>query len=81
MRLAESHPQVVDIHDLKTRHGGANYIVQFHVLLDATLSLSEAHTILDDVEERIRVEFPNCELLLHPDPVGYRPNVREFDSG
>ncbi len=81
VRLAESHPQVVDIHDLKTRHGGAHYIVQFHVLLDATLSLREAHTILDDVEERIRVEFPNCELLLHPDPEGYRPNIREFDEG
>ena len=81
VRLAESHPQVVDIHDLKTRHGGAHYIVQFHVLLDATISLSEAHTILDDVEERIRVEFPNCELLLHPDPVGYRPNISEFGEG
>ena len=81
VRLAESHPQVVDIHDLKTRHGGANYIVQFHVLLDATLSLSKAHTILDDVEERIRAEFPNCELLLHPDPEGYRPSIREFDGG
>lgn len=77
-RLAESHPRVRDIHDLKTRHGGSNYIVQFHVLLDASLSLTEAHEILDDVEERIRAEFPDCELLLHPDPEGYQPAAPEF---
>ena len=79
-RLAESHPEVRDIHDLKTRHGGSNYIVQFHVLLDAGLSLRQAHTILDDVEERIRAEFPDCELLLHPDPEGYMSGTREFDK-
>ena len=79
-RLAESHPEVRDIHDLKTRHGGSNYIVQFHVLLDADLSLRQAHTILDDVEERIRAEFPNCELLLHPDPEGYMSGGAEFDK-
>ena len=79
VRLAQSHPQVVDIHDLKTRHGGANFIVQFHVLLDAGLSLSDAHMILDNVEDRIRAEFPGCELLLHPDPEGYRPSAQEFD--
>ena len=77
-RLAESHPAVLDIHDLKTRHGGSNYIVQFHVLLPAGLSLAEAHEILDDVEIRIKAEFPGCELLLHPDPEGYAPGPREF---
>ena len=78
IRLAESHPAVLDIHDLKTRHGGSNYIVQFHVLLPAGLSLAEAHEILDDVEIRIKAEFAGCELLLHPDPEGYNPGPREF---
>ncbi len=77
--LAESHPQVLEIHDLKTRHGGANYIVQFHVLLDAKLSLSDAHDVLDEVEHSIQAEFPDCELLLHPDPLGYQPRNREFE--
>ena len=78
IRLAESHPRVLDVHEVKTRHGGSNYIVQFHVLLPAGLSLAEAHEILDDVEIRIRAEFPGCELLLHPDPEGYHPGPREF---
>lgn len=77
-RLAEDHPQVIDIHDLKTRHGGANYIVQFHVMLDAHLSLRDAHEILDDIERSIQAEFPDCELLLHPDPQGYQPGAHEF---
>ena len=76
--LAEGHPQVINIHDLKTRHGGAHFIVQFHVLLPADLSLTEAHHILDEIEERIQAEYPECELLLHPDPVGYLPAAREF---
>ena len=77
-RLAENHPQVIEIHDLKTRHGGAHYIVQFHVLLPAELSLTQAHRILDEVEDGIQAEYPECELLLHPDPVGYQPTAREF---
>lgn len=80
-RLAEGHPQVVDIHDLKTRHGGANHIVQFHVMLDGSLSLNEAHHILDEIEARIRAEYPGCELLLHPDPEGYQPAIEEFGKG
>ena len=76
--LAESHPQVIEIHDLKTRHGGSNYIVQFHVLLDAELRLQEAHEILDEIEHSIQAEFPDCELLLHPDPQGYHARRHEF---
>ena len=47
-------------------------------MLDAGLSLAEAHEILDEVEMRIFAEFPGCELLLHPDPEGYHAGPREF---
>ena len=30
--------------------------------------------------ERIRAEFPDCELLLHPDPEGYMSAGAEFDK-
>ena len=65
----------IDIHDLKTRHGGANYIVQFHVMLDANLSLARRpRNPRRQSNTASRPKFPDCELLLHPDPQGYRPN-------
>ena len=76
--LAESHPAVLDIHELKMCFVVSIYIVKFNVLLDAGLSLAEAHEILDEVEIRILAEFPGCELLLHPDPEGYHAGPREF---
>ena len=41
-------------HDLRTRSGGSNYIIQFHLELDPAISLLDTHQILDDVEDAVR---------------------------
>jgi divalent metal cation (Fe/Co/Zn/Cd) transporter len=30
-----------------------------------------AHIISDNVESRIRLAFPGCDILIHQDPAGY----------
>lgn len=74
--IARRHPEVHGLHDMKTRFGGNHYIVQFHLELDPAISLWRSHEILDDVEAAIGRRFPGCEVIIHPDPVGF-PEPRE----
>lgn len=74
--IARRHPQVHGVHDMKTRFGGSHYIVQFHLDLDPSLSLWQSHEILDDIEAAIARRYPGCEIIIHPDPVGF-PETRE----
>ena len=45
--------------------------VQFHVDLDAEMSVAEAHDILERVEDELHREFPDMEILIHVDPAGH----------
>lgn len=69
--LAARHPELSNLHDLRTRTSGTRDFVQFHVDLPATLSVGEAHDIIDRVEGDLTQHFPDMELLIHIDPKGH----------
>ena len=69
LALAE-HPELRGVHDLRTRTSGERDFVQFHVWMEPTLSLREAHRIMDEVEARLERDFPDVDILIHPDPEG-----------
>lgn len=71
LAVAQSHPELHGIHDMRTRTSGAHDFVQFHVWVDPDMSVREAHRIMDEVEARLMAEFPGTEVLIHPDPQGY----------
>lgn len=64
------HPELKGVHDLRTRTSGAQDFVQFHAMVDGTMTVAEAHRVMDEIEERIEREFPGVEVLIHPDPQG-----------
>ncbi len=78
--LAVRHPKVLGFHDLRTRHGGSGYIVQFHLELDAGTSLVDTHRILDEVEAWIDDAYPGCEIIIHPDPLGFAERRDHFED-
>ncbi|MDP2323392.1 MAG: cation diffusion facilitator family transporter [Gammaproteobacteria bacterium] len=78
--LATRHEKVLGFHDLRTRHGGSGYIVQFHLELEPRTSLIDTHRILDDVEEWIDDAYPGCEIIIHPDPLGFAERRDEFEE-
>ncbi len=78
--IAMSHPEVASVHDLRTRRSGPSCFIQFHLVMNAELTLLKAHEISDAVEIEIRDAFPEAEVLIHQDPTGiiekhafYRP--------
>ncbi len=65
------HPEVRDMHDLRTRAAGTTTFIQLHVELDPSYSLMKSHGISDEVEALLHAEFPNAEIIIHQDPEGY----------
>jgi ferrous-iron efflux pump FieF len=68
--IAQSHPDVVAAHDLRTRVAGPTAFIQLHIEMDGGLSLIRAHEISDEVEAELRAAYPHAEVMIHQDPEG-----------
>ena len=55
---------------LRTRTSGNKDFVQFHVWVAPNMTVRDAHRVMDDIEARLHAEFPDVEILIHPDPEG-----------
>lgn len=66
--IIKSHDRVINIHELRTRHSGLNIFIQFHMELASGISLHDAHTISDQVEDAIIKNYPAAEVFIHADP-------------
>ena len=67
--IVKNYSDVKGIHELKTRSAGSKPFIQFHLELNGELSLNKAHTISDEISEKILKLFPNAEIIIHQDPV------------
>jgi len=70
IELALQHPEVIGLHDLRTRASGLQSFIQLHLVLPREISLMRAHEIADLVERDIRAAFPGSEVMIHQDPEG-----------
>jgi ferrous-iron efflux pump FieF len=68
--IVRRHPQVLNLHDLRTRASGRDRFIQFHLELDGSLTLLQAHRISETVESEICAAFPGAEVIIHEDPAG-----------
>ena len=63
-----NHDHVLGMHELRTRQSGAQRFIQFHLEVEDSLSLLEAHSIGDEIEHEIDQAFASCEVFIHLDP-------------
>jgi len=68
--IALRHPEVLNLHELRTRSSGRQYFIQLHLEMDGELKLKEAHQIANEVEIEICKAFPNAEVIIHEDMEG-----------
>jgi ferrous-iron efflux pump FieF len=76
--IVAEHPDVVAMHDLRTRSAGPTLFVQLHLEMDPNITLARAHEISDSVEARILQAFPDAEVIIHEDPAGVPEPRREY---
>ena len=70
LEVIARHPELRGVHDLRTRTSGMHDFVQFHASVDGRMTVTEAHDVMDEIEDRLEEEFPGVEVLIHPDPEG-----------
>ena len=73
--IAESHPEIRAVHDIRTRVAGPTAFIQLHIEMDGGISLLRAHEISDEVEARLQDAFPHAEIIIHGDPAGIEERV------
>lgn len=68
------------LHELKTRSAGSKPFIQFHLELDGSLSLNKAHEISDRIAEKLMIEYPRAEIIIHQDPAGLEPEFNDLQT-
>jgi len=74
------HEHTLGIHELRTRQSGAQRFIQFHLELEDSLSLLQAHSIGDEIERNICQELAPCEVFIHLDPSSVVPEELRAQS-
>ena len=66
---ALAHPSVISLHDFRTRYVGSDLHVDLHIVVDAGMSLRDAHDVAEQVEQRLIDAGENVvDALVHIDP-------------
>jgi ferrous-iron efflux pump FieF len=63
-----AHEKTLGMHELRTRQAGPDRFIQFHLELDDSLSLLDAHNIGEEIEVSLIEAFSPCEVFVHLDP-------------
>ena len=69
-RIVLGHGAVRSLHDLRTREAGLSTFIQVHIEMDPAMSLAQAHSISDAVEQDLLAAYPGAEVIIHQDPEG-----------
>jgi cation diffusion facilitator family transporter len=58
----------LEVHDLKTRIAGRATFIEFHLVVDADMSVGESHVICDRIEDALKAEIPSVRVTIHVEP-------------
>jgi len=68
-KIALAYPEVLGVHDLRTRRSGPDTFIQMHLDFNGHMTLNRVHTAADAVEKEVMEAFPGAEVIVHQDPV------------
>lgn len=66
--MSEHAEGALEMHDLRTRTSGAVTFIDFHLVVPGEMSVSEAHTICDRLEDALRAELEDVQVTIHVEP-------------
>ncbi|TPK91446.1 MULTISPECIES: cation diffusion facilitator family transporter [unclassified Mesorhizobium] len=58
----------LEVHDLKTRIAGRATFIEFHLVVDADMSVGASHVICDRIEDALKAEIPSVRVTIHVEP-------------
>lgn len=66
--ISRHENQFTNYHSLRTRKGGPNKFISFHLLMPRNQKLIDSHTLIDHIEKEIKSEIPRAVVISHLDP-------------
>ncbi|MBR2689265.1 MAG: cation transporter [Aquamicrobium sp.] len=57
-----------EVHDLRTRIAGRATFIEFHMVVDADMSVGDSHVICDRIEDALKAEIPSVRVTIHVEP-------------
>ncbi|CAN7409927.1 cation diffusion facilitator family transporter [Neorhizobium sp. LjRoot104] len=67
------------VHDLKSRRAGAAAFIDFHLVVPAGMSVEEAHSICDRLEDAIKEIIAGATLAIHVEPESENPHGQKVE--
>ncbi|MGB3538655.1 MAG: cation diffusion facilitator family transporter [Mesorhizobium sp.] len=58
----------LEVHDLKTRIAGRATFIEFHMVVDADMTVGESHVICDRIEDALKADIPSVRVIIHVEP-------------
>ncbi|ATU90864.1 cation diffusion facilitator family transporter [Phyllobacterium zundukense] len=58
----------LEVHDLKTRIAGRMTFIEFHLVVEANMSVGDAHIICDRIENALMQQIPDASVVIHVEP-------------
>jgi cation diffusion facilitator family transporter len=58
----------IEVHDLKTRIAGRATFIEFHLVVEADMTVSQSHVICDRIEEALKADMPSVRVIIHVEP-------------
>jgi len=65
-------PVVRSFHNLQTRKSGPYRFIDFHLVVEDSMSVAEAHALGDEIVEAIKDRLPETRVLIHVEPCEYQ---------
>ena len=66
--IAANMEGAIEAHDIRSRHAGRMIFIDFHLIVDGTLTVDAAHDICDRIENALTAEFPESVISIHVEP-------------
>ena len=76
-RIAARVPGVVDAHAIRIRPSGAHTFIDMHVTMDGSVTLKDAHSATEVIENAILKEISPADVTVHVEPAGIPKQSRK----
>lgn len=67
--LAMAEPEVIQVHQIRTRYLGSGLRIDFHLVVDGAMTISRGHEIAERVKQKLLGQIPDLEdAVIHVEP-------------
>ncbi len=68
-RIDANMAGALEAHDLRSRHAGRMTFIDFHLVVEGSMSVKASHAICDRIEAALKIDHPDSIISIHVEPL------------